>query len=392
MFRFLTAGESHGKCLNAIIEGIPSGFNIDKNFIDSELARRQIGYGRGGRMQIETDTAEINSGVRFGVSTGAPICLEIKNRDWENWTVPMSVKPVDMNDLDNRAAIESKEITKLRPGHADFAGAVKYHHQDIRNVLERSSARETAARTAVGAVAKCILKEFGITGFSHVIQIGSIKAQINKDLNMTKSLAELSDLRCADKDAEEKMKTEIDKAKQDGDTLGGTIEIIFENLPVGLGSYVHWDRRLDGKIAQAIMSIQAVKAVEIGIGAQAAGAKGSDTHDEIFYENNKFIRKSNNAGGIEGGMTNGEALVVRASMKAIPTMKKALNSVDLKTKQSYSAHFERSDTCAVAACGVVAEAMTAIVLAEAFLEKFGGDSIEEIRNNFENYRKLTQKL
>lgn len=392
MFRFLTSGESHGRCLNAIIEGVPSGFNIDKDFIDNELARRQTGYGRGGRMQIETDCAQINSGVRFGISTGAPICLEIKNKDWENWTIPMSVQPVDMNDLDNRTLVESKEITKLRPGHADFAGAVKYNHSDIRNVLERSSARETAARTAVGAIAKSILKEFGIEGFSHVIQIGTAKADLSGDYAEIKSKAANSDLFCADEQAAVEMKKQIDLAKMEGDTLGGKIEIVFNNLPIGLGSYVHWDRRLDGKIAQAVMSIQAVKSVEIGIGEKAASTQGSITHDEIFYENGCFTRKTNNAGGIEGGMTNGETLVVRASMKAIPTMKKMLDSVDLKTKEAHKAHFERSDTCAVCACGVVTEAMVAIVLADAFLEKFGGDSLCEIRRNFESYNNSTKEI
>ncbi len=392
MFRFLTAGESHGKCLSAIIEGVPSGINIDKDFIDNELRRRQVGYGRGARMQIETDKAEITSGVRFGLSTGAPISINIMNKDWDNWQIPMSVMPVDMNDLDNRSEIEKKQITKLRPGHADYAGAIKYGHNDIRDVLERSSARETATRVAVGAVAKCILKEFGICGFSHVIQIGSVKSKIEKDIESIKKTAELSDLRCADEFAEAEMKAEIDKAKEAGDTLGGKIEIVFENLPVGLGSYVHWDRRLDGKIAQAVMSIQAIKSVEIGIGNTAAELSGSNTHDEIFYQNNQFHRKTNNAGGLEGGMTNGENLVVRATMKAIPTMRKPLESVDIKTKEAYSAHFERSDTCAVAACGVVAEAMIAIVLAEAFLEKFGSDSIDEIKTNFENYQNKIKQM
>lgn len=391
MFRFLTSGESHGKCLNAIIEGIPSGFEINKDFIDKELARRQVGYGRGGRMQIETDRVEINSGVRFGFSTGAPVCLKISNRDWENWTVPMSVEPVDMNDADNRLLVESKEITKVRPGHADFAGAMKYNHHDVRNILERSSARETAARVAVGAVAKSILKEFDINGFSHVTRIGSVCAAACNDYKAVKEAAEKSDLRCADESAGILMRKEIDEAKENGDTLGGTFEIVFENLPVGLGSFVQWDRKLEGKIAQAVMSIQAVKSVEIGMGAEVASHKGSDVHDEVFYENGQYIRKTNNAGGIEGGMTNGETLVVRAAMKAIPTMKKALKSVDLKNHNSYEAHFERSDTCAVAACGVVAEAMIAVVLADAFLEKFGGDSVEEIKANYNSYKEYLKK-
>ena len=359
-FRFLTSGESHGMCLNAIIEGLPSNLVIDTEFVNSELARRQQGYGRGGRMQIETDKAVIKSGVRFGKTTGAPVCLEIENKDWKNWQIPMSVEPQDLSDPDILEAVNAKKITRVRPGHADFAGAIKYNHNDIRNVLERSSARETATRVAVGAVAKCLLKEFGITASSRVLQIGT----------------------AFDEDA---MKKQIDEAKENGDTLGGKIEISFKNLPVGLGSFVNWDRRLDGRLAQALMSIPAVKAVEIGAGTKAAELNGSNMHDEIFYdsESKKYYRKTNNAGGIEGGMTNGEDIVLTITMKAIPTMKKPLQSVDIDTKEAISAHFERSDTCAVEACAVVGEAMAAIVLADAFLEKFGGDSIEEIRKNYE---------
>ena len=359
-FRFLTSGESHGMCLNAIIEGLPSNLFIDTEFVNSELARRQQGYGRGGRMQIETDKAMIKSGVRFGKTTGAPVCLEIENKDWKNWQIPMSVEPQNLSDPDILEAVNAKKITRVRPGHADFAGAIKYNHNDIRNVLERSSARETATRVAVGAVAKCLLKEFGITASSRVLQIGT----------------------AFDEDA---MKKQIDEAKENGDTLGGKIEISFKNLPAGLGSFVNWDRRLDGRLAQALMSIPAVKAVEIGAGTKAAELNGSNMHDEIFYdsESKKYYRKTNNAGGIEGGMTNGEDIVLTITMKAIPTMKKPLQSVDIDTKEAISAHFERSDTCAVEACAVVGEAMAAIVLADAFLEKFGGDSIEEIRKNYE---------
>lgn len=356
-FRFLTSGESHGICLNAIVEGMPSNIKIDKSFIDSELARRQQGYGRGGRMQIETDKAKILSGVRFGKTTGAPVCIEIENKDWQNWTVPMSVEPVDTTNPEIANAIAEKEITRVRPGHADLAGAIKYNHTDVRNVLERSSARETAARVAVGAIAKCLLKEFEIEIQSKILQIGNAFD-------------------------EESIKQEIDNAKEQGDTLGGKFEITAKNLPVGLGSFVNWDRRLDGRLAQALMSIPAVKVVEIGAGTQAATLKGSQMHDEILFENNQYTRKTNNAGGIEGGMTNGEDIVLTVTMKAIPTMKKPLNSVDIKTKEPISAHFERSDTCAVEACAVVGEAMTAIVLADTFLEKFGGDSLEEIKRNF----------
>lgn len=358
-FRFLTSGESHGMCLNAIIDGMPANLSINKEFIDNELAKRQGGYGRGGRMKIETDKVSIKSGVRFGKTTGAPICLEIENKDWKNWTVPMSVEPVDISDSEISDAVEAKKITRVRPGHADLSGALKYNHDDVRNILERSSARETASRVAVGGVAKCLLKEFGIEGVSKVLQIGNAFD-------------------------EQSMKNEIDTAKEQGDTLGGRFEVVFKNLPVGLGSFVSWDRRLEGRLAQALMSIPAVKAVEVGAGCEAAALKGSQMHDEIFYdkENDKYYRKTNNAGGIEGGMTNGEDVVLKVTMKAIPTMKQPLQSVDIKTKEPYTAHFERSDTCAVEACAVVGEAMCAIVLADAMLEKFGGDSIDEMKRNF----------
>ena len=357
--RFLTSGESHGICLNAIIEGLPSNLNINIDFVNSKLAQRQCGYGRGGRMQIEKDKVQIKSGVRFGKTTGAPVCIEIENKDWENWTIPMSVEPVNLSDPEIAKLVLEKKITNVRPGHADLAGAIKYNHEDVRNILERSSARETATRTAVGAITQCLLKEFGITSETKIIQIGSAFD-------------------------EESMKVEIDKAKETGDTLGGKFEVTFKNIPVGLGSFVHWDKRLDGQLAQAIMSIPAIKSVEIGAGSKVAETLGSDTHDEIFYENNKYYRNTNNAGGIEGGMTNGEDVVIRASMKAIPTMKKPLKSVNIETKEPFEAHFERSDTCAVEACAVVAEAMASIVITNAFLDKFGGDSIEEIKRNFSN--------
>ncbi len=358
-FRFLTSGESHGICLNAIIDGVPANINIDKEFIDNELARRQGGYGRGGRMKIETDKVSIKSGVRFGKTTGAPICLEVENKDWKNWTVPMSVEPIDLSDSEISDAVEAKKITRVRPGHADLSGAIKYNQEDVRNILERSSARETAARVAVGGVAKCLLKEFGIEASSKILSVYNAET-------------------------EDDIKTEIDKAKAEGDTLGGCFEVRMKNVPVGLGSFVQWDRRLDGRLAQALMSIQAVKAVEVGAGVNVARLKGSETHDEIYYENGRYFRKTNNAGGIEGGMSNGEDIVLRVSMKAIPTMRKPLLSVDIKSKDPYTAHFERSDTCAVEACAVVSEAMAAIVIADAFLEKFGGDSLEEIKKNYKN--------
>lgn len=387
MFRFLTAGESHGISLNIIIDGIPSGFDIDIDFINKQLANRQVGYGRGGRMKIETDKVFIKSGVRLGKTTGAPIAIEIVNKDFENWKVPMSTMPVEQNE-ENLQKIQQKEIKNVRPGHADYAGSIKYHCFDVRDILERSSARETAARVAAGAIAKCILKPFDITGFSQVIQIGKIKS--DSDTNEEKDV-EKNDLRVADSSAYELMKAEIDKAISDGDTLGGKIKVIYKNIPIGLGSHVQWDRKLDGQIAQAVMSIQAVKAVEIGLGVETACTSGKNTHDEIFFENGKVIRKSNNAGGLEGGITNGEDLVVKASMKAIPTMRTPLSSINLKTKEPISAHFERSDTCAVSACGVVADAMIATVILNAFLEKFGQDSFEQIKRNFESYKEMLRE-
>lgn len=347
-FRFLTAGESHGKCLTAIIEGVPAGFEIDVDKIDIELKRRQQGYGRGGRMKIETDTVEITSGIRFGKTLGSPITFVIKNDDFHNWESIMSVNPKDITDV--------SAFSKFRPGHADYAGSIKYDQKDLRNILERSSARKTAIETAVGAIAKQILSAFNIKGHSNVLQIGN---------GLT----------------EEEFHRDIDEAKELGDTLGGKFEVIFENLPIGLGSYVHWDRMLDGKIAQNIMSIPAVKAVEIG--TNPLGIKGSNYHDEIFIEDGKIFRKTNNAGGIEGGMTNGENIVVRAVMKPIPTLKKPLNTVDSETMTETEAHFERSDCCAVESCAVVAEARLACVLVNEFLSKFGGDNFNEIKKNYE---------
>ena len=383
IFRFLTSGESHGKCLNAVIEGVPAGVSIDEGFINNELARRQIGYGRGGRMLIEKDTVKILSGVRHGKSIGSPICLEIENKDWENWVIPMNPSVVE-NTPENAEIIESKKIVNVRPGHADLAGALKYNHTDVRNILERSSARETTTRVAVGAVAKSILKEFGIEGLSVVTQIGNVTTEINSDLFEIKEEIEHSDLRTVSSVYED-MKVEIDKAKENGDTLGGSFKVVFRNVPVGLGSHVHWDRKLDGLLAQAVMSIQAVKSVELGLGSKVAETLGSNTHDEIFVQDGKYVRRTNNAGGIESGISNGEDIIITASMKAIPTMKKPLNSIALDKKAEVQAHFERSDTCAVAACAVVAEAMIAIVLADAMLEKFSHDSLSEIKVNFQNY-------
>lgn len=362
IFRFLTSGESHGKCLNAIIEGIPAGFIISTEEINDDLYRRQQGYGRGERMKMESDKIEIKSGVRHGVTIGSPICLEIKNKDYENWKVVMDTEPVELND-ENAAKIKEKMFTKLRPGHADYAGSVKYGFDDLRNVLERSSARKTAIEVAVGSIAKQILKQFGIEGSSKVIQIGSAKSE-NNDLT-------------------DEMKCEIDNAKSKGTTIGGKIEINYIGLPVGLGSYTQYDRAIDGQIAQAVMSIPAIKSVEIGEGVNLAEKLGSETHDAFCLKSGKIERLSNNAGGIEGGMTNGETLVVKATMKAIPTMRVPLPTVDISDMTESEAHFERSDTCAIEACAVVAEAKIAIVLVDEFLTKFGGDSFKEIKAHYD---------
>ena len=394
-FRFLTAGESHGKCLTAIIEGVPAGIKINPEDINKQLARRQQGYGRGGRMQIEKDKVIITSGVRHGFTTGAPIALVIENKDWENWTIPMSTEPVDTENPEIKEILSEKKITHVRPGHADLSGALKYNHTDIRNILERSSARETATRVAIGALARIILNQFGIKIFSHVTQIGSAKVE-EKDLpqnfSLLKEKAENSYVRCADEKTSEEMRKTIDKAAEEGDSLGGIFEVIALNCPIGLGSFVHWDRRFDGQIAQAIMSIPAIKSVSIGLGEDSGKILGSQMHDEIFPkdETNYYHRKTNNAGGIEGGMSNGMPIIVKAAMKPIPTLKKPLNSIDLETGKEHIAHYERADVCAVPAASVVGEAMLAIVLVNSFFEKFGGDSLVEIKSNFENYKNLYQ--
>ena len=373
-FRFLSAGESHGKKLTAIIDGVPADFDIDINTINDELSRRQKGYGRGGRMKIETDTAEITSGVRFGKTIGSPVAIEIKNADYENWTQAMSINPVETAEN-----ADLKKISKLRPGHADYAGAIKYNQADVRNILERSSARETAIRVAVGSIAKQILEKFGISISSKVVSIGKISVK-----NMSECAQ--NDLNCPDAEAYELMKKEIDEASQKGVTLGGTIRVEVVGAPVGLGSHTHWDRKLDGLLAQALMSIQAVKSVEIGLGKECAYQTGDNVHDEMFCKDGKIYRKTNNAGGIEGGISNGEMIVATIGMKPIPTMKSPLKSIDLENMAETEAHFERSDTCAVPACGVVAEAMTAIIILQQFLEKFGGDSFSETDANYQNYR------
>ena len=346
-FRFLTAGESHGQCLTAIIEGLPAGINIDIDFINNELSRRQQGSGRGERMKIETDTVEITSGVRFGKTLGSPITLVVKNRDFEAWKKIMSIAPEDVTD--------EKAFSTFRPGHADYAGSVKYNQKDLRNVLERSSARKTAIEVAVGAVAKLLLKELDITGTSKVTQIGSACCPAN-------------------------FPEEVDIIRGKGDTIGGKFVVLYKNLPVGLGSYVHWDRKIDGRLAQAVMSIPAVKVVEIG--TNPLGYQGSAYHDEIFVSDGEIEHRTNNAGGVEGGMTNGEDLVISGIMKPIPTMKTPLKSVDSQTLEETEAHFERSDVCAVEACAVVAEARVAWILADEILLKYGGDSLDELKHNY----------
>jgi chorismate synthase len=380
-FRFLTAGESHGEALIAVIDGLPAGLPLTVADIDGDLARRQRGYGRGGRMKIERDQVHVVSGVRWGLTLGSPITLQITNRDWENWKTTMSVAPPE-------PGATQKEVTRPRPGHADLAGAMKYGHHDIRNVLERSSARETTARVAVAAVAKRLLAEFRITILSHVVEIGGVRVPESLDLpwEEVRQRAEASEVRCADPETEAAIIAAIDQAKVKGDTLGGVFEVVALGCPVGLGSYVQWDRRLDGRLAQAFCSIQAIKGCELGLGFEAARRPGSAVHDEILFDaESGFRRSSNNAGGLEGGVTNGQPVIVRAAMKPLSTLRTPLRSVDLTTKEAVEAVVERSDVCAVPAAGIVGEAMMAIVLAQAFLDKFGGDSIDEIRRNFAGY-------
>jgi chorismate synthase len=381
MLRYLTAGESHGELLMGIIEGIPSGLLIRVTDIDRDLARRQVGYGRGGRMKIEKDSVKIYTGVRWGRTLGSPVGLMIRNKDWENWRDKMSPDPRFLNT--------AEPVTRPRPGHADLAGALKYGVTDIRNILERSSARETAMRVAIGSVAKRLLAEFGIEVVSHVLSIGGVFAKVPKaSFQEIKKRAEASELRCADHDAEKRMMKKIDEAMAAGDTLGGVFELIITGVPVGLGSHVHWDRKLDGRLASSLMSIQAIKGVEVGAGFGVSNKPGSQVHDEILWSRKEgFYRKTNMAGGIEGGMSNGEAIVLRAAMKPIPTLYKPLRSVDMASKKPFKASIERSDACAVPAAGVVAEAAAAFELAAAMIEKFGGDSIEEMKRNYHAYDK-----
>lgn len=383
MFRFTTAGESHGRALVAIVEGLPAGLPINIEQINLELWRRQQGYGRGARMKIEQDRVEILSGVRHGLTLGSPLALMIENKDWANWDEVMAVEPKEL------APEKSRRVKRPRPGHADLAGGLKYDARDLRNVLERASARETAARVACGAIAKQLLANFGVEIRSHVIQLGGIPEQpLELTFDQISSIPDDSPLRCADEDVQQRMIQLIDQTKAEGDTLGGIFEVVARDVPPGLGSHTAWDLKLDGKLAQATMSIPAVKAVAIGAGIEASSLPGSKVHDEIGYseEAKEFVRKTNRAGGLEGGVTNGQEIRVRGFLKPISTLRRALRSVDIDTKQEERAAFERSDITVIPAAGVIGEAMVALVLAQATREKFGGDSLDEMKRNYEGYR------
>lgn len=379
--RYLTAGETHGPQLTAIIEGLPSNLTIDFEELNFQLHRRQKGHGRGRRMQIEKDTAQVVGGVRHGRTTGAPVALIVANNDWKHWTSVMNIEPIEGSDEDKR------RVHRPRPGHADLNGGLKYDLKDLRNVLERSSARETAARVAVGGIARQLLAEFGIKVAGQVIRIGEVEAPANQlSVDELIQQTEESPVRVVDKATEEKMMAYIDQIKAEGDSIGGVVECIVEGVPIGLGSHVQYDRKLDARIAGAVVSINAFKGCEIGIGFEAGQLRGSQVHDEIMYsEERGYYRASNRLGGFEGGMTNGEQIVVRGVMKPIPTLYKPLRSVDIDTKEPFTAQVERSDSCAVPAASVVMEHVVAWEVAKAFLEKFGGDSIEEIRANLNSY-------
>ncbi|CAN5448133.1 chorismate synthase [soil metagenome] len=395
MLRFLTTGESHGPALVAVLEGMPAGLRLNIDQINEDMWRRQQGYGRGNRQKIEKDKAEIIGGVRHGITTGAPIAIMIRNRDFENWRHVMSVEPVDMSLPEVIEQFEKKIIERFRPGHADLAGTLKYRQADIRDVLERASARETASRVAAGGVCRQLLEVFGIKAASHVIQVGSVKAN-SKSTKMSVDEIDAkvvqSELFCLDDQATDAMKELIKSTWTEGDSLGGVIEVVVDGLPVGLGSYTQWDKRLDGQLAQAVMSIQAMKAVEIGDGVEASGEFGSRVHDPIYPTDSKarypFTRKTNHAGGLEGGMTNGERLCVRVYMKPIPTLRKGLDSLSFPEFEAQKAHYERSDVCAIAAASVVCRAMVCLVLANAMVDKFGGDSIADLKSSFLEYEKF----
>jgi len=380
--RFLTAGESHGQSLTVMLDGLPAGLSLSESYIGQQMFRRQLGYGRGGRQLIEKDWALITSGVRHGLTLGSPISMSIENKDWVNWTKVMSVSKIDE---------EVKRITRLRPGHADLPGTMKYGYDDVRNVLERASARETAARVAAGAVARRLLEQFGVVINSHSLSIGGVWADVSGPIDWV--AVEKSPVRCADDKAGEQMIKVIDDAKEAGDTVGGVVEVVAEGLPIGLGSHVQWDQKIDGRIAQALMSIHATKAVSIGDGWESVNLRGSQVHDVIEPVKdpaNSWKRKTNRSGGTEGGMTTGSALVARFAIKPISTLKNPLPSVDLDSGDVVQAHYERSDVCQVPPAGVIGEAMISLVLADAFLEKFGGDSIGEITRNYEGYQKTVR--
>ena len=383
MFRFTTAGESHGRALVAILEGLPAGLPIDVDAINRELTRRQWGHGRGGRMKIEHDEVQLLSGVRHGLSLGSPIGLLIQNKDWENWTAVMDAAPAEI------PAEKSRRVSRPRPGHADLAGGLKFGARDLRNILERASARETAARVACGAFAKQLLAVFSVEIRSHVIQLGGVP---DKPLELSwteiSTIPDDAPVRCADKTVQQQMVQLIDNKREAGDTLGGIFEVVARGVLPGLGSHTAWDLKLDGRLAQAIMSIPAVKAVSIGAGTEASSLPGSEVHDEIGYneETREFIRDTNRAGGLEGGITNGEEIRIRGHLKPLSTLRRPLRSVDIDTKKEETAAFERSDITAVPAAGVIGEAMVALALAAAMREKFGGDSIGEMKHNFEGYR------
>jgi chorismate synthase len=384
MLRYFTAGESHGEGLIALLSGMPAGLKVDQNVIDRELWRRQQGYGRGGRMKIERDTAHILSGVRHGVTIGSPISIQLENKDWKNWQEAL---PVDEGDF-----AKHKRVASPRPGHADLAGALKYNFPEARYVLERASARESAARVAIGALAKAFLRELGMEVLSHVVAVGAVSMQEEAPWERIQNLYSQQEvlLNCADPEIEQCMKGEVDRVLKTGDSVGGVFEVVAHGVPPGLGTYAQWDERLDAQLAAAVMSLQAVKAVEIGSGISAAAAPGSAVHDEIGYASpgdfTGFTRTRNNAGGIEGGVSNGEEIRVRGYLKPISTLRRPLQSVDFETRQPVSAAYERSDVCVVPAAGVAAEAMVALTLARCALEKFGGDSMGETSRNFEGYR------
>lgn len=379
MLRYLNGGESHGKCLLAVLEGVPAGLPLTPEMINTDLARRQKGYGRGGRMRVEEDRVEFACGVRKGFTLGNPIGLLIANKDWENWKEVMAVEPGPVPP--------EKVVTRPRPGHADLVGAIKYGHRDMRNVLEKASARETAIRVAIGGVAKTLLGQFNMRVVSYTTQIGVVAAPMVENSLTAYERAEASEVRCPDQPAAAQMIEQIRAAKHRGDTLGGVFEVVVTNPPIGLGSYAQWDRRLGARLAMAAMSIQAMKGVEIGMGFEAARRFGSEVHDDIYYDHSLpgFVRKTNNAGGLEGGITNGEPIVLRVAMKPISTLYSPKKSVDIQSKEPFDATVERSDICTVPAAGVVGEAVVAFEIANAMIEKFGGDSMEEMKRNYDSY-------